>query len=46
MAGYNPFEKEMLIKAYRKSKMKPGEFCNLHNISTTALNNWMKKYDA
>ena len=46
MASYNPLEKEMIIKAYRKSKMKPGEFCNLHNISTTALNNWMKKYDA
>lgn len=46
MASYNPLEKEMLIKTYRKSKMKLVEFCSLHNISTTTLKNWMEKYDA
>lgn len=45
MASYNPLEKEMFIKSYRKSKMKIGEFCSLHNISVTTLKNWMDKYD-
>ncbi len=43
---YNPFEKEMLIKTYRKSKMKLGEFCMLHNVSTMSMKKWMEKYDA
>jgi len=46
MSSYNPFEKELLIKTYRKSKMKLAEFCNLHNVSSTALRNWMEKYDS
>lgn len=36
----------MLIKTYRKSKMKLGEFCMLHNVSTMSMKKWMEKYDA
>lgn len=46
MGSYNPFEKELLIKTYRKSNMKLSDFCSLHNVSTTAIKSWMEKYDA
>ena len=46
MGRYNPFEKELLIKTYRKSKMKIADFCQLHDVSTTAMKKWMDSYDA
>ena len=42
----NPLEKEFLIKRFRsRPDNNIAEFCEINNVSETALKNWMKKYD-
>ena len=43
----NPFEKELLIKLFRKSHdISKREFCRANGITIPTLNRWMEQYDA
>lgn len=43
----NPFEKELLIKLYRKSHdISKREFCRANGITLPTLNRWIEQYDA
>lgn len=42
----NPLEKEFLVKTYKaKVDVKLDDFCQMNDVSTTAMRNWIKQYD-
>ena len=42
----NPLEKEFLIHQYKSnSKIKLGDYCDMHNISDTSFKKWLRQYD-
>ena len=43
----NPLEKEFLIHQFkRNTAIKLSDYCEAHQISVSALRNWMKQYEA
>lgn len=43
----NPFEKELLIKLFRKSKdISKREFCRANNVTLQTFNKWIEQYDS
>ena len=43
----NPFEKELLIKLFRKSKdISKSEFCRANNVTLQTFNKWIEQYDS
>ena len=43
----NPFEKELLIKLFRKSKdISKREFCRANNVTIQTFNKWIEQYDS
>lgn len=44
---FNPFEKEMLIKLFRKTEgVTKTEFCKMYGITAQTLSKWIKQYEA
>ena len=42
----NPLEKEFLVKTYKtKVDVKLSDFCDMNDVSVTAMRNWIKQYD-
>ena len=42
----NPLEKEFLIHQFKRNPtMKLSDFCEAHQISVSALRNWIKQYE-
>lgn len=42
----NPFEKELLIKLFRKSPdVSKREFCRVNNVTIQTFNKWIEPYD-
>ena len=43
----NPFEKEMLIKIYRKNLgISKSEYCKANGITVQSFNRWIEQYEA
>ena len=43
----NPFEKEFLIRQYRRSSdLKVSEFCRANGITAQTFRKWLEQYDA
>lgn len=42
----NPFEKELLIKLFRKSDVSKRDFCKANGVTLQTFNKWMEQYDA
>lgn len=43
----NPFEKELLIKLFRRSTdVSKSEFCKANNVTLQTFNKWIEQYEA